>query len=416
MESPMARSRRAADHFRAISRAAGLVLQLLPNTTEREEFEGLQKKLEADFNALVMHQGDALARAVAPLEVGLAKLETKFQAIDALIPMSWFRERFDLTQASSVAVADYAATLGRHAGEDAARLDRIQYLLTRLVSFFVTPENDAPGLRRQLLTDALPPTALDARVRETAVAFCRDAALRLRTFATLKELFDSGFFVDVRGYKLSLRQQLLDPDVMTAVIELNEATTATIDRLATAEKTAGKDLALHLSEVDQRVKAIFARARGDETKRTETLEAWLKRVQEARKKGERPPRHEEFKPLRTLTVHERQLILGGFALLLVLVLIFRMPNGQRIKELTAAECTAASPIVESCAVAPADKPRVFIGQVDKARWVLLGQGERRDAASQLALEVSQRGWVAGTVMFEGRVVMQVENGQVLVVQ
>src|SRR4051794_33271162 len=113
--------------------------------------------------------------------------------------MGWFREHFDPSQASSVALSDYATVLGRHADVDPTRLDRIQFLLTRLVSFFVSPEDDSPARRRQLLAEALPASSLAASTRETVIAFCHDAIRRLGPFNRLKELIDSGFFVDVRG-------------------------------------------------------------------------------------------------------------------------------------------------------------------------------------------------------------------------
>jgi hypothetical protein len=412
------RARRASAQFRAHSRVLALISPLIPNTVEHEEMGALAKSLEAGFNALVLLDGRAMADALTELEAGVEQLETKLEQLDSHIPMGWFREHFDPSQASSVALADYATLLGRHA-DDQPRLDRIQFLLTRLVSFFLSPEDDSPALRRQLLAEALPPSTLAEGARAAVVAFCHDAARRLGTFTRLKELMDSGFFVDVRGYKLSLRQQLLDPDVMTAVIELNEATSLTLDRLAEAEAegVAGPALEQHLAEVDLRIKSIFKQLRVDESDKTQKFEAWLKDSADG-KPGRKRPRltAEELMSIRPNRREDRRLLLGAIALVLVLVMIFRLPHAQKLHTLTPAECAELSPLVVSGAAAPENAPRIFIGAIDKGRWALMDGAGRQDAALELARHVQAKGWVAATVMLEEQVVIQIEDGNVLVVQ
>ena len=418
-EHVVGRARRASEQFRGQCRVLGLISPLVPNTAESEELEALSKTLEAGFNALVLLEGLPMEDALRKLESGVQTLEQKLEALDGQIPMGWFREHFDASQASSVALADYATLLGRYAGVDPTRLDRIQFLLTRLVSFFVSPEDDSPALRRQLLAEALPPPTLPATTREAVVAFCHDAIRRLGTFTRLKELIDSGFFVDVRGYKLSLRQQLLDPDVMTAVIELNEATSAALDRLAEAEQEQGQALEEHLAEVDLRIKSIFKQLRVDESEKTQKFEAWLKGSADDRASG-RPPRKlrdAEF----AMSIHanrreDKRLLLGAIALVLGLIMLFRFPHAEKLHTLTPLECAELSPLVVSGAAAPEAAPRIFVGAIDKSRWVLMDMPARQDAALELARRVAEKGWVAATVMLEEQVVIQIEDGNVLVVQ
>ncbi|MDP1823764.1 MAG: hypothetical protein Q8L48_10990 [Archangium sp.] len=410
----MGRARRASEQFRGHCRVLGLISPLVKGTAEIEEIETLTRAAEAGFNGLVLLEGLAREDALRKLESSLQTLEQKLEVVDAQIPMGWFREHFDASQASSVALADYAMLLGRHAGVDSTRLDRIQFLLTRLVSFFISPEDDSPALRRQLLAEALPPSTLAANTREAVVAFCHDATRRLGTFTRLKDLIDSGFFVDVRGYKLSLRQQLLDADVMAAVIELNEATTTTLDRLAEAEQQ-GEALEQHLAEVDQRIKAIFKQLRVDESEKTAQFEAWLKGSATARAAGRRP-KARDFMALKANRREDRRLVLGAITLVLGLIFLFRIPAPQQLRVLTAAECTELSPVLVSGAVAPQKAPRIFVGTVDKSRWALMDGEGRRQTALKLAESVAARGWVAATVMLEEQVVMQIESGNVLVVQ
>ncbi len=410
----MGRSRRAAEQFRGHGRVLGLIEPLVAATAEYEELEKLLGATEAGFNALVLLEGDAFDDSLRRLESNVSVLEQKLEALDAQIPMGWFRAHFDASRASSVALADYATLLGRHAGVDPTRLDRIQFLLTRLVSFFVSAEDDTPARRRQLLAEALPPPTLGSSTREAVVAFCHDAIRRLGSFTRLKELIDSGFFVDVRGYKLSLRQQLLDPDVMTAVIELNEATSATVARLAEAEQLQGTELERHLAEVDLRIKAIFAQLREDESEKTRQFEDWLERSKGDRAAG-RAPGAREFMALHANRREDKRLVLGAIALILMLVMLFRSPHEAQLNELGLAECAALSPLIVSGATTQT-VPAIFVGSVDKSRWALMDTASRSAVALELARQVNARGWSAATVMLEEQVVMQIESGNVLVVQ
>ena len=411
----LSRARRASEQFRALSRVLGLIRPLLSSTAEYEELEELARSTEKGFNALVLLEGTAQDDALRVLESAVTQLEQKLVALDHQVPMGWFREHFNPVQASSVALADYATVLGRVSEPDPTRLDRIQFLLTRLVNFFISPEDDSPARRRQLLAEALPPSSLAANTRETVVAFCHDAIRRLSSFTTLKELMDSGFFVDVRGYKLSLRQQLLDPDVMAAVIELNGATSETLDRLAEAEQQEqGKALDQHLAEVDERIKSIFKQLRVDESEKTKEFEAWIERSKGDRAAGRRPGAR-EFMALHGNRRDDKRLVLGAIALVLFLVMIFRFPSSDKLRTFSEAECRSLSPLIVAGAV-PVEKPDIFVGTIDKSRWALMDLPSRTEAAVELAQKVKDRGWNAATIMLEEQVVIQIEQGNVLVVQ
>lgn len=411
----VARLRKVAERFRSVSRAASVVLSVLPPVREREEFESLQGALEKTLNNMVLLDGAELEKAVDAAEARVATLEDKFIAVDGIVPMSWFRERFDVSRSSSVALVDYVSLLGPLASTgDSSRIDRVQYLLTRLLAAFLPTDADSPADRRRLLMEALPPFPLDPAVLERASTFFQDAARRLSTFTTLKDFFDSGILIDVRGYKLSLRSQLLDPEVMAGVIELNEAIGRTIDALAERERTSERDLATQLAEVDARIKAIFAQDRAEETQRSVQLVRYLQSAQEAKAKGKRAPRLEDFGGPRRPPVN-RTRVLGVAVALLAVLVVWRGSGSSRLVELPTSECSAASSVVVSCVVAPPANPRFFVGQVDGARWALMDEPSRREAAVALAGKVRDRGWLTGTVLLEDTVVMQVENGTVMVV-
>lgn len=409
--------RRVAERFRAVSRPAALLFASLPAVPERLEFEQRQAELERALNGLVVLDGAAREDALSAAEVGVADLETRLLALDALVPMTWFREHVDVNQTSSVALADYIALLARPGlkSTESARLDRVQYLASRLVLAFVPVERDSPALRRHLLAEALPATEIGAEQLERAKTFLHDAGRRLATFGSLNALFSSGLLVDVRGYKLSLGTQILAPELMAGVLELNEAIDTTIERLAAAERTTEHELAAQLAEVDARIKAVFERDRTDEAERSARLTAWLRRAQEAKDQGKPPPRLEDFAPPRPTTPRRRTWPLALVAGVLALLVAWRSTRAS-LTTLSPEACRAASDVVVSCVVAPDAPPQAFVGQVDRARWALMEQHARRQAAVDFAQHVREAGWASGTVLLENTVVMQVQNGTVTVVQ
>lgn len=412
-------SRRAAESFRASARVLALLSGMLPDTDEGNALEATRERLEQEFNGLVLKEGDALDDAVRRLESDVLKFERALEALDRTIPMGWFREHFDASQASSVALADYASLLGRYVGDSPLRLDRIQFLLTRVVSFFMSAEDTSTGRRIELLGEALPRVEVDDAARDTAVAFLHDAARRVSSFARINEVIASGFFVDIRGYKLSLRQKLLDPAIMAAAIELNEAVNDNLRRLAEADAPAGKEIQAHLAEVDAHIKSIFTQLREDESTTQQEFDSWLARNAEKRrgKAGQKPA---AFKPpgkgKGKAPKVDRRLVLGAIFAALLLVMWIRWPGGAPLKDLPKADVAKLSPVLVAGTVAPAKNPKIFVGQVDKSRWALMPLSERRKEAESLARNLSSRGWFSATVMMEQQVVIQVEQGKILIVQ
>lgn len=412
----LARARNAASSFRALNRVIGLLTGMLPDTDEGNELVEIRDRLEREFNQLVTTSGLALEDGIRKLESEVVQLEARVEALDRGIPMGWFREHFDASQASSVALADYASLLGRHVQDSSLRLDRVQFLLTRVVSFFMDPADATPARRRSLLTEALPPVTLDETSRQTAVAFFADAAKRVKSFERLKQLIDSGFFVDVRGYKLSLRQNLLDPEVMAAAIELNEAINDNLRRLAAADSPEGKELEAHLADVDAHIKSIFHKLREDESKTQEHFDRWL--ALNAQKRARKPgTSFKDFKPPGEKAKRfDRRVVMSVILAVLLVVTWVRWPGGGALKEVPAGDLSSLSPLLVSGSVAPPDNPRIFVGQIDKSRWALLPLDERRKEADALTQKLSARGLLAATVMMEQQVVVQIEQGRVLLVQ
>lgn len=413
------RLQRAAEGFRACARVLELLTRMIPHTEEGEAMAARSAALEKTFNDAVTLHGQALEDVVRHVESEVLAFERELETFDRRLPMHWFRENFDPSTTSSVALADYGSLLARHVGDSTLRLDRVQFVFTRVIAFFVRPADATPERRRALLAEALPPVAVDPEARATAVAFLRDAARRVASFRTVSELTGSGFFVDVGGYKISLREKLLDPEVMSAAIELNSAVTETIHRLAGEGGVDRETLKQHLREADGQIRSIFRKLRVDETATQQQFDDWVARSR-AREQAKKPAPKVDVKvafsaptPVRASTWRK---LAAGALLVAAVVLFFRADRGGGLEALSDADLARLSPLLVEGGVAPPDAPMVFVGRIDKAKWALLSLEDRKKAAEALAQSLTGRGLAAGTVMLEDTVVVQIEAGKPLLVQ
>jgi hypothetical protein len=414
----LTRSRSAAAAFRSACRVMAVLDVLLPGDEEVGRLAGARAYLEERFNKLTtLEPGSGPFNAMLrELEHGVVLMEQELSKADAEIPMPWFRLHFDPRRASSEALADYASVLGRNAGDDPARLDRVQLLLTRLVHNFMGSDGVKSPSLRSLLSEALPPSQVDNHTRNSAVAFFREAARRLASFKSLSELTQSGFFVDTRGYKLSLRKNILDPEVMATVIEFNEGISAAIDRLAKSDVPNDAALEAHMADVDQRIRQLFKDLRTDDPAAMLDFE---KRVAKntARKKKPKPkawtaPRRPGARKDSRLKWQYPVIVIG------LIVFWVTLPADKNLVELPPNDVMTYSPVLVSASLSPTPPrpPKLLLGHVNKSRWALMSMTERRDAAEQLSIQLDKHGLEAATVTMEGQVVMQINRGALLLVQ
>ncbi|MBL9039636.1 MAG: hypothetical protein JNG84_14060 [Archangium sp.] len=432
VSADVVQSRQVSDAFRACSRVVDIVNVLLPEAAESQAAFELRNHIAAQLNALTLQDGTGFAAGVARAQADLQQLEKQLEAIDRQMTMRWFRENFDPSQSSAVALVDYATLLGRHVHDSTPRLDRIQFLLTRAVSFFLEPSEMSMERRRQLLTDALPSVAVDEETRTKAVLFMQEAGLRVRTFPNLKAMIDEGFLLDVRGYKLTLREKVLDAEIMAAAITLNEAINDNLARLAQADSPAKKELEAHLAEVDKSLKAMFEPTRENETATQARFEKGIGKNAPVRPLAPSTPRAPARKALAATRTGKpppprkaasesffKRGVDSRFALFIVFVLatlgIRAIVNDDdaTADTLGQADLVSISPMLLSGTVAPASRPSSFVGIIDPLQWRAMSGPERQAFAADFASKVSSKGWRAGTLAAGNDLAIFVEDGQVV---
>jgi hypothetical protein len=417
--------RDAADRLRSISSVVTLLTELLPGADDSVKLRDERDRLERDLNAILLLSQVERGAALARLTPALTDLAVATEQFDARIPISWFRENFAAMELSTTALANYASLLVRYVGDNLGRLDRIEMVLTRLVAGFVrADEPNALATSRHLLSEILPPVTLDLETRDVALTMLKQSAERAREFTSYREMMESNFLTDVRGYKLMLGKKLLEPQIMASALELYEIISEKLRRLASIEAPDGKKLYEHLAEVDQRVETLFRRVRDEE------LTAQLKAQQELRAAAEKKERDElaaekarkkrkasEYRPPQPVSHSARRF--RALAVIAVAAAAFALILGRspsQIAPLSQLDVHALSPLFISGSVAPADHPRAFVGHIDPDQWERLTLAERKRAAETIAHALSERHLAAGTVLAESRVAIQIERGQLLVIQ
>ena len=384
---------------------------------EVNELLNVRERLEKKFAELTtMEPGHPKFEILlSELESAVVLLEQGVMKIDNTMPMGWFRGHFNASKFSSEGLADYAALIGRYAGDDPARLDRAQLLLTRLMISFLG--GDAQALAsahiRTLLAEALPPSLIDTETRGAAIEFFKTSAARIAAFRSLEELTRSSFFLDVRGYKLSLRKGVLDPEVMAAAIELNQTVNESIDKLAKKESRDNVSFDEHMKGVDLKIRALFKDLRTDDSREVEQFEDRIKTNLRLAAKTGLITFDETFKARNVFRWVAAATILIGSVLLWI-----QTHTEKPLTLISLSETESISPwLVTATVVPPPPSPaRLMIGRINKRKWAVLNASQRSDVAHTLAETMKSRGMIAATVMLEDQVVIQIESGTVLIAQ
>lgn len=310
------------------------------------------------------------------------------------------------------ALASFAGLVARHAGRVVARLLRVELVAERLLTISapgqplrMRPAAEADGLLRLIA----PPRQSPAPSRAPALAFLRAAAHRLETLKRLGDVFDGGFCLDTRGYKLALGDELFDPDILYAVVEFNLAFAGRLKVFQKLEHVSDADLEARQRAVEAQIREVFA----DPT-----------RAPRARPDFRPPPAapvpaRASVAPSAQAPADRRNFLrLAGGALAVALGAYLGVRAYQRrskFHDLTAADLADISPLIESGSVSPAPHS-IFVGHLSSARWFVLSRSQRLVAARALRVNLWHRDVRAALVYRDDLLAVQIEQGRLLMVE
>ncbi len=424
METPievhaiLARTRRLAGIFREVSHVVEVLSALLPLDTETLALEEWVVRSAADFDRLAKNDPatSEFERQLSMLDSQVSNLEVATLTLDGQIPIEVFREFLGVRAPRNEALASYIVVLGRHlsGGDELLRLDRLQLLLTRVINSFVAPADRKNGTRvRDLIADVLPPPPAPAANRQAVLDFFRNATVQVLGFQSLDTLFASGFFLDVRGYKLSLRTGILDPEVMGAIIELNDATSSTIDRLSALVSGDRQRLAEYMQTVDERIRSVFQGLRVDDA---ELKAKFGERQRSAVAPSARAPLVLRASPATAPGRHGPRYFRIAMGVLIAISggsLLAQQQVGSSPKTVDAGQLKRISPLLQDAVVGVGGN---VVARVDKSKWVMMSREQRLAEAANVAKNLGENGYQTLTAMLETRVVLQINHGQPLIVE
>lgn len=410
-------AREALAHRCAALRAGIAVLRsVVANARFPDGLDAQIEQLEGKVAALT---ADSTPDLLESLGAAVGAAERAFLECDAAVPMSWFRRKFDVARIERALLELYAALMARHVALDPERRDRLEFVATRLATRATA---NGPALRPReeiaaLLQQIAQLVSARGTARESARAFFQAAVGRLGQLQTVDELFDANFLLDVRGYKILLKAECFDPDVLYAAMELNLAVAGRLKQLLAEAGRPEEALRDRFAQLDQKVLEIFSTGR-----RLDRAPKFLGAHAEADAKAQReiPRPVAAFRPAAVRSGRLRTAV-ELLALLVILVggglLLHRAYAGRdQLVQSPAELVQQLSPILQSGAFSRGPDETFFLGQVDPSRWLLLTPAGRQQAARALMVRLGQRN-VWSAIVFRGPMLaIQIEHGKVLTVQ
>jgi hypothetical protein len=406
---------RLAWRFKAVSAANKLLGPLCPSKDDRAELVAQLRKYELSLREQAgpppqaAKQGmDALhARlskdAVAQLDRALTKLEDKLLAIDELVSEDAFRMRWNKERETPKVLLRYARLLAARRFNVGFRRDRFEGLAHELLTgklpsgaLVLLPRSKAGPVLHQLLR-ALPRTASSPADRAAAIGYLRDALDRLENLGAAKQFFDSGFFLDVHGYKVSMHDQITNPEFLFLCVAMNVEIHNRLHSWSSSNALASSAPALGTLQAQLRgqesaVQGVFANFRKPIASSPPVA------APPAAKKPARP------KTLRMPAIEgaTSTLRVVAAAVLVVVVLTTNLyvSGALRFEEpvisVAAAELHALSPLLVRASMNA--KHTRFDGLLSRPAWYRLRPEERRTMAAALAQKLFKLG-VRDAVVF-----------------
>ena len=198
------------------------------------------------------------------LDRALNELENALLAVDESISNDNFKVRFSREHVEARQLLRYARFLGSHRFGIGYRRDRFEALARELLTaqlpsgrLLLMPRKRAGQVLKQLLRGLFRPP-VSAEEQAAGIQYLRDALERLASVPQAKQFFDSGFFLDVYGYKISMHDRITSPEFLYLSVALDVEIHNRLQAWS-AETTSGSlpALQLQLRAQQEAAQAVF---------------------------------------------------------------------------------------------------------------------------------------------------------------
>jgi hypothetical protein len=368
---------------------------------------------------------DRVERLISPIE-------DKLLALDDLVQDAMLAARVETGKISAKVLARYGRLLVSRRIQAGPRRDRFEWIATTLLSrktkegnrALVGPERAAQAL--ELLVGGLPFKAKEQELEE-AMVFLTDALDRLGKLRDQEAFFDSEFYIDVHGYKVSMREQLLSPSFVYLSVAINarlhnrmEQWIASMERVhntnqLTQEGSPREQLTRRLREADDAVNSIF-------NVKLRTAPAPVARID-----SKAPPQELKKTPSKRVPKKAAKLGIGMNRRLLALLVMLAIILGsggylayrtglvtlEERRDVPAKQLKQISPLIFRSFVTGAGKDQRFEGVMNRPVWRKMSPTERREEADRIAGALRKMGIDKGVVFAGNTKVIEINDGLVV---
>jgi hypothetical protein len=237
--APLDPRKRLAWRFDAAFAAYNLLLPTSPTTEARDVMmnvmRGYEKRLRsaagppregAPQTSEALH-GLLTDKQTQELELAMSELEVALLTLDECLPNDQFRTRFSKQHVAPKLLLQYARFLASCDFGIGYRRDRFELLAQELLTAKL-PSGKLQLTSRKRAAELLPPLlrgltrpAESSAARAGQISYLCDALDRLQNLTRAQQFFDSGFYLDVCGYKISAHQHITSPEFLYLCIAIN---------------------------------------------------------------------------------------------------------------------------------------------------------------------------------------------------
>lgn len=406
---------------------ARMLMELDSAFGRREGQPSLIKEPELALKGASQEQLDTIDRLIGPIE-------DKLLAHDEAVPPETFNAQLDNRKHSRKIIARYGRLLVSRRIAAGQRRDRFEAIATHLLTLTtdsgehqaLAPDRAKPVLEH--LIGGLPRKINEEELNESLTSL-REMIGRLANLTTLEQFFEN-FFLDMHGYKVMMREQLLSPEFLYLSVYLNakvhnrvEAWIADLERLhntnqLTSEGRPREQIARRLLELEDAVDNMFGVKRRPPPQAARAEPAKPAPAAKRAKTKER-----ESSRFKLDIVVDRQLFVlaGAFAVILGVGIYLAVATGAVgatvVEALSEEQLTQFSPILVRGWLKGSGADGWLDASVQAPAWKQLEPRKRADEAEHIARELAARGMKRAHVMsLQGARVIEIENGVVAYVE
>lgn len=371
-----------------------------------------------EFELLAAENAAEDPAVLALVEEAVEVAELAVFKLDSTVPMDVFNKRFHDGLLPQSLMAHFARLLATRPLGTHGRRDRFEFLATRLLrrplglGAYVLANREEVG---PLLGYLIPKDRRlsDAKIREAAVAYFEEVRERIFNIDRVDDIFESGLYLDIFGYKISLSDDILDPDIIYAAAAVNVTLSNRIFELVVKP-----DSPVTMDEVREKfttqeieVRKIYEEAASGSTEHT----LYLTRFNRERKKVRNDKEITlTFQPTLGARSPGRRKI--AFIVLWVFIAVggiysYRL-NFTTVypkQEISTQELNQASPIIKHATTHTNDLGEIsFLGELQPSVWDPMDQKEREKAIEEVRRWLVNRNYYDATFFIGNQVAFTID--------